>query len=60
MDKRLGDVLKSKKWNVVEKVMYRFYSDKNHALSPKWAGPVVITNKASPTVYQIELKGKKK
>lgn len=59
MDKRLGDTLKPIEWNIGDRYPYRFYSDKGYVLSPQCAGPVTITNKASPTVYQVELQGKK-
>lgn len=60
MDKRFGDNLKVIEWQTGDKVLYRYFSDKGHSLTPKWVGPVVVVNKANPTCYQVEIKGGKK
>lgn len=59
MDKRLGDTSKVTKWNIRDRMLYRFYMEKSHELSPRCLDPVVTVNKSSPTVYQVEIKGKK-
>lgn len=55
MDKRLEEKLKITEWNVEAKVLYWYFFKKGHLLSPRWVGPVYITNKAGPTVYELEL-----
>lgn len=60
MDKWLGDTLNIKEWQIGDKLLYSYYSEKGNVLSPKWVGPVTVVNKARLTVYQLELKGKKK
>ncbi|XP_065254526.1 protein NYNRIN-like [Emys orbicularis] len=59
MDRKLGHV-KAIEWDIGDKVLYKYYSDKGHALSPRWIGPAVIVNKASPNVYQVEIPDKKR
>lgn len=59
MNRRLGETLKITEWKTGEKLMYWFFSDCGHALSPHWVGPVVVTNEASPTVHKVELKDAK-
>ncbi|XP_068799027.1 protein NYNRIN-like [Struthio camelus] len=61
MDKQLGALLRPMEWNTGDLVMYRGVREKNQVLGPQWMGPVRIVNKASPTMYQVEIrKGKKR
>uniref|UniRef100_K7F1K4 Gypsy retrotransposon integrase-like protein 1 n=1 Tax=Pelodiscus sinensis TaxID=13735 RepID=K7F1K4_PELSI len=61
VDQRLGTQLQNQEWEVGDQLLYRYYSEKSHPLSPRWMGPCYVTNKAGPTVYQLELTvGKRK
>ncbi|XP_067399163.1 protein NYNRIN-like [Emydura macquarii macquarii] len=55
MNGRLGSKLKCIEWQVGDRVVYRWFSELGHGLSPRWVGPVKIINKASPTVYQLRI-----
>lgn len=59
MDRKLEHV-KVVEWDVGDKVLYKYYSDKGHALSPRWVGLPAIVKKARSNVYQIEIPNKKK
>lgn len=56
MDKYLGWVKNPIEWSVGTKVMYRDFSKKKHSLTPNWQGPCYIVDRASPTVYLVEIK----
>lgn len=61
VDQRLNANLRYTEWDTGDKVLFRYYSEKHHPLSPWWVGPVLIINKASPTTYLVEIKvGRKK
>ena len=55
VDKRLGWVRNLRQWEVGTKVMYRNFYEKDHVLTAKWLGPVSITKRVSPAVYQVSL-----
>lgn len=59
MNKRLDGKFKCVEWNVGQKVLYRWFSEMGHVLSPRWVGPFPTVNKASPTVYQVTIKDHK-
>lgn len=59
MNARLGPKLKIMEWEIGDKVVYKWFSETGHVLSPRWVGPVRIINKARPTVYQVEIVDKK-
>ncbi|CAM2117012.1 unnamed protein product [Caretta caretta] len=58
VDQRLNANLRYTEWDTGDKVLFRYYSEKHHPLSPWWVGPVLIMNKASPTTYLVEIKRK--
>lgn len=57
MDAKLSNKWKTTEWNVGDKVAYKWFSETGHVLSPRWVGPVPVINKASPTVYQLQIAG---
>lgn len=56
MDKQLGALLRPAEWNTGDLVAYRGVREKNQVLEPQWLGPVRVVNKASPSVYQVEIR----
>lgn len=56
MDKQLGVLLRPVEWNTGDLVIYRRVREKNQELEPQWMGPVRVVNKASPSVYQVEIR----
>ncbi|GAB0187988.1 protein NYNRIN-like [Grus japonensis] len=56
MDKQLGVLLHPVEWNMGDLVMYRGVREKNEVLGPQWMGPVRVVNKASPSMYQVEIR----
>lgn len=60
VDRRLAEHLQIKEWEIGDQVLYRYVSEKQHPLSPRWMGPCFIINKAGPTVYQLEVSLRKR
>ncbi|XP_067386563.1 protein NYNRIN-like [Emydura macquarii macquarii] len=56
MNNKLNAKFKCIEWEIGQKVLYKWFSETGHVLSPKWVGPFPITNKAGPTVYQLAIK----
>lgn len=56
MDKQLGVLLRPAEWNTGDLVTYRGVREKNQVLGPQWMGPVRVVNKASPSMYQVEIR----
>ncbi|XP_072718425.1 protein NYNRIN-like [Ciconia boyciana] len=56
MDKQLGMLLRPMEWNTGDLVTYRGVREKNQVLGPQWMGPVRVVNKASPSMYQVEIR----
>jgi len=56
MDKQLGALLRPVEWNTGDLVTYRGVREKNQVLAPQWMGPVRVVNKASPSMYQVEIR----
>lgn len=56
MDKQLGVLLHPGEWNTGDLVTYRGVREKNQVLAPQWMGPVRVVNKASPSIYQVEIR----
>lgn len=56
LDKQLGVLLRPMEWNTGDLVIYRGVREKNQVLEPQWMGPVRVVNKASPSVYQVEIR----
>lgn len=60
IDKQLGALLRPVEWNTGDLVMYRGVTEKNQVLGPQWMGPVRVVNKASPSMYQVEVRNRAK
>lgn len=56
IDKQLGALLRPVEWNMGDLVTYRGVREKNQVLGPQWMGPVRVVNKASPSMYQVEIR----
>lgn len=56
MDKQLGVLLRPMEWNTGDLVSYRGVREKNQELGPQWMGPVRVVNKASSSMYQVEIR----
>lgn len=55
IDKKLGWVKNPRQWEEGQQVLYRKFSQQGHALGAKWQGPVPITRRVSPAVYQVAI-----
>ncbi|XP_071609306.1 protein NYNRIN-like [Heliangelus exortis] len=56
MDKQLGVLLRPMEWNTGDLVTYRGVRERNQVLAPQWLGPVRVVNKASSSMYQVEIR----
>lgn len=56
IDKQLGALLRPVEWNMGDLVTYRGVREKNQVLESQWMGPVRVVNKASPSMYQVEIR----
>lgn len=52
--------LKIIEWDIGMKVMVCNFKQQHHCLSPLWEEPYIIVDKASPTVYGLEMKRNEK